>query len=121
MGIQRPHERTVGSDTALRTSTIAALVVMSMSAVPLAASGQQTPVSSPALATPGSERRIFDIPSTRAWELVQQRLKEVGLSPDKTDRASQATLTKWCEVGSQGLGWLPAPQLPETYVPRRVR
>ena len=68
-----------------------------------------------------SERRLFSVRSHQAWEVVRKRLNELGLSPDKTDGASQAVLTKWREVGAKGVEWLPAATLPEPYVAKRIR
>jgi TonB family protein len=77
--------------------------------------------SRPTSVPPSSERRLFSTRSQEAWEVVHKRMKELGLSPDKTDRASQATLTKWQEVGAKGLEWLPAVMLEEPYVAKRIR
>lgn len=70
---------------------------------------------------PASERRLFDVRSHQAWEIVQKRLRELGLATDKIDRGSQLALTKWRDIGATGLEWLPAPALPEQYAARRVR
>jgi TonB family protein len=93
---------------------------LSMSGGP-AAAAWNAQTARPASAPPGSDRRLFSMRSRDAWEIVQKRMKELGLSPDKTDRANQATLTKWQDVGAKGLEWLPAVTLDEPYVARRVR
>lgn len=77
--------------------------------------------SSPALAGPASESRLFDIRSPQAWELVQKRLKELGFSPAKMDRAGHILLTKWREIGAKGMEWLPAPLAPQPYMAKRIR
>lgn len=67
------------------------------------------------------ERQLFDLRSRAAWDLVQTRLKELGLSADKTDRANQVVVTKWTDIGAKGVEWLPAPELPVPYFAKRVR
>jgi TonB family protein len=79
----------------------------------------QTPP--PKLVAPAPERRLFNLRSRQAWDVVQKRLNELGFSPEKTDRPNQVVLTKWREVGAKGLEWLPTPAVTETYVARRIR
>jgi len=81
--------------------------------------GAQT--SPPNLRAPAPERRLFNIRSLQAWDVVQKRLNELGFSPEKTDRANQIVLTKWREVGAKGMEWLPTPTLTETDIAKRSR
>src|ERR1700730_19399182 len=83
----------------------------------LAQDAQASPLNVPA---PATERRLFDIRSRQAWDVVLKRLNELGFSPDKTDRANQFVLTKWREVGAKGLEWLPVPTL-KTQIAKRIR
>src|SRR5262245_60282011 len=77
--------------------------------------------SSASPAAPASERRLFEVRSQQAWELVQKRLNELGFSLDKIDRQNQLVLTKWREVGARGMEWLPKPARPGPYVAERIR
>ncbi len=72
-------------------------------------------------AWPHNEGRLFDMPSKDAWRLVQDRLKDLGLAAEKTDRRNQLLLTKWGDFGDSRLQWLPRPKLREEYAPERVR
>lgn len=52
------------------------------------------------------ERRVFAVPSARAWGIVRERLKELGLSVDKTDTAHQLALTQWETLNKKAPAWL---------------
>ena len=77
--------------------------------------------SGPVVETPAFERRLFEIRSHHAWELVQKRLNELGFPPAKIDRANQLTLTDWRDVGAGDVEWLPLLGFPEQYVAGRIR
>jgi TonB family protein len=59
--------------------------------------------------------------SAAAWEEVQAELKTLGFTVDQTDRHNQVLLTKWRDVGSKGLSWLPELQLADHFKPNRIR
>jgi len=70
---------------------------------------------------PSPERRMFDMRSSEAWPIVQKRLGELGLIPDKTDRANQVVLTRLQEISAKGLHWLPMPRTFQTFASKKVR
>jgi TonB family protein len=70
---------------------------------------------------PSPERHLFALRSRPAWERVQTRLKELGLTPDKTDRQNQVLLTRWTDIGAKGVEWLLTPEMPEPYAAEGVR
>lgn len=70
---------------------------------------------------PASEGRLFPLRSREAWQRVQTRLEELGLSKEKLDRTNQVTITNWRNVDAKGMEWLRVPRLPEPYVAERVR
>jgi TonB family protein len=70
---------------------------------------------------PTSEGRLFALRSRVAWQRVETRLKELGLSSEKVDRANQVAITNWRDVHTKGMDWLRVPPLPELYVAERVR
>jgi hypothetical protein len=72
-------------------------------------------------AWPRKEGRLFAKPSRQAWAVVQERLKELGLAAEKTDRENQLLLTRWGDFGDAHFKWLPPPRLPGEFTPVRVR
>lgn len=101
---------------------VALLVITAILAGQLfVSSAEGTWTSSPVFDTPAFERRLFEIKSHQAWELIQNRLHELGFPPDKIDRANQLTLTDWRDVGAGGAEWLPVLAFPEQYVAGRIR
>src|SRR5512143_3954610 len=70
---------------------------------------------------PHNEGRLFDLPSRKAWDRVQDRLKELGLGADKKDGKNQLLLTKWADFGDSRLRWLPRPKIWQEYAPEQVR
>lgn len=72
-------------------------------------------------AGPISEGRLFGLRSAPAWQRVQARIKELGLSTAKVDRANQLLITDWRDVDAKGMAWLRLPPLPAPYVADRVR
>jgi TonB family protein len=70
---------------------------------------------------PASEARLFGLRSHAAWQRVEVRLKELGLSAAKVDRANQVAITNWRGVDAKGMGWLRLPPLPKSYVADQVR
>ena len=82
---------------------------------------QGVPAFARGKAGPASEGRFFNLQSSEAWRLAQQRLSELGLATDKVDRANQVVLTKWRDFGAKGMEWLPAPALAQGYIAARVR
>jgi len=87
----------------------------------LVGSAQDAPSSDPEGRGVGSESRLFAMRSDDAWEVVQRRLKELGLGSERVDRTNQVVLTKWRALDSTELAWLPRPALSDAYVAKRVR
>jgi hypothetical protein len=70
---------------------------------------------------PRTQGRLFDLPSRKAWDRVQDRLKALGLGTDKKDGKNQLLLTRWAEFGNHRLDWLSRPKTWLEYAPERVR
>ena len=100
---------------------MSALVIAVTGASSAQAPAAPQPSDSGTVTTTASERRMFPIRSKQAWEAVRKRLDELTLASDKTDAATQAILTRWRDVGSKGLEWLPDLPLQRPYVVTRVR
>ncbi len=98
------------------------VVAISIAALPLVTNqAPHAQVSASGSAWPHNAGRLFDLPSKKAWDLVQDRLKDVGLGADKKDGKNQLLLTHWGEFSDSRLGWLPRPKAWREFAPQRVR